>query len=169
MHQIRFIQEFIKVVIEGLLSIFNRIWKIIIAIHRQLPVIVRYYFISAVISILLLVQPWMDYQVPLSGNKEVSHIAFTDDFLLFFIFLGMLSFFVILSKYIFQKWVTLTYLFSIAIIVFLYIINIYDSSRITEAKEAHFSFSFFFFGIFMIISGITGFLGIKNYAQKSLR
>ncbi|MDH5716614.1 MAG: hypothetical protein OEZ22_03135 [Spirochaetia bacterium] len=173
MKTIFFVINLIKISIIGFFQVIYRFYLFLKETFLFYVLTEKLFIISTLGMIFFLIQGWRSYIIQFGIEKDKSHAIYTDDFLLFVIFILIslipslfILFRIKLSKNYFISLFTVR-VFGLAGISYLYYLNFSYPERIAPLEHADYTFYFYSFLVCLISACINGFLGLINQAQKS--
>lgn len=171
----RVIIDFIRILYRGIKSVYARFYQSLKLLVLRLPLHERVFLLLMLSSGFLLTRNWRSYEIEFESIGAVDHGILTDDFLLYVIFHTVTVFPVLIRlsyrelEKVHYNWAIVLRTGGLAVITLFYVLTIIYPSRVAPTDEASFTVYFYLFGVFLLAEWVTGILGIKNYAQNSLR
>lgn len=165
LHELRFLGQYVIITLRGLVRIYTELVKWGFRIIKNMPWQEQLFFVMAGGELLLMLPKWKSYEFMAAG-KFLIHGIYSDDFVYFLLFNGLLFFGVF--RYVpeflrFERfkifWVSLRF-FSLSIMTLFYLLNLFSSGRIALAPEAEFTLWFFLYGFVLVLLWVIGILGI---------
>jgi len=167
-----FFFELIYYSVIGFANVFKRFILSIAGLYGILSIFEKIYILFCLGTAFLLTQGWRSYQITFGPNAGENHQIYTDDFLWFtvFLFISLLPSLLIVFKITIKNLWMFLYGFrfsGLSGMTILYYLNFIDPHRIAPVEKADFTWQFYSISACLLLSWISGFLGLKNQAQKS--